>query len=74
MNVVSQQQVVTLSGEAVDMSKWKGTVSGALTGSPGETYSLSDAEIAVAAAQSGSFDFLNRPEEDLYTLEDGQEV
>jgi FixJ family two-component response regulator len=75
MNIISQQRSVMESGEAVGMTVWKTQwFAPLLTISPGETYSLSDAEIAVAAAQSGSFDFLNRPEENIYTLEDGQEL
>ncbi|MCD4699810.1 MAG: hypothetical protein K8R91_04475 [Phycisphaerae bacterium] len=74
MNTVLEQQVVTIPGEAVDASTWEMVVCGTFTSSPGASNSMSDDEIAAAAAQSGSFDFLNRPKEDLYTLEDGQEV
>ncbi len=77
MNVISQQQAIMESGEVVDTTVWtvwKPLLCAPLIGLPGAVNSLSDAEIAAAAAQSGSFDFLNRPEENIYTLEDGQEL
>lgn len=33
---------------------------------------MSDAEVLLAAEQTGSFDFLNDSSEDIYTLEDGE--
>ncbi len=33
---------------------------------------MDDAEILLAAEQTGSFDFLHEPSEDIYTLEDGE--
>jgi len=33
---------------------------------------ISDAEVLLAAEQTGSFDFLNDSSEDIYTLEDGE--
>ncbi|HAO20649.1 MAG TPA: hypothetical protein DCQ37_09380 [Desulfobacteraceae bacterium] len=33
---------------------------------------MDDAEILFAAEQTGSFDFLHEPSEDIYTLEDGE--
>ncbi len=32
---------------------------------------MNDEEIILAAEKAGTFDFLNEPEEDIYTLEDG---
>jgi len=33
---------------------------------------MSDAELLLAAERAGSFDFLNDPSEDVYTLADGE--
>lgn len=61
----------------MDKRTRKKDVSGTLASLPGIARSLSDAEVAVAVAQSGSFNFLDHldhPEEDVYTLEDGREA
>ena len=58
----------------MDRSTQKKVVSGTLTSLPGNERSLPDAEVSVAVTQSGSFDFLSHPEEDVYTLEDGREA
>lgn len=64
-------ETATLGGTPV---VWKVVVLGTMTGSPGAGRTLSDADMAAAAAQSASFDFLRDPEEDIYTLDDGREV
>jgi predicted DNA-binding antitoxin AbrB/MazE fold protein len=35
---------------------------------------LASSLIAQAAEQAGSYDFLRHPDEDIYTLEDGEEI
>lgn len=35
---------------------------------------MSDEEVLLVAEQSGSFDFLNDPSEDIYTLQDGEPI
>ncbi len=37
-----------------------------------ENTELSDTEILLAAEQTGSFDFLHEPSEDIYTTDDGE--
>ena len=72
MNVPVAQEPTRVPGKAV---VWRvETFYASMTASPGAANSLSDAELAGAVAQSGAFKFLEHPEEDIYTLNDGREV
>lgn len=53
---------------------WNVVIHGSMSGSPGAVRTLSDGELATAAAESGAFRFLEHPDEDIYSLEDGREV
>jgi hypothetical protein len=37
-------------------------------------FEMSDCEFRILAFHSGTYDFWNAPEEDIYTLEDGEPV
>jgi len=66
-----EPSVARIPGKTIE---WSVTVHAPMTGIQGGATSLTDAELAAAAAQSGTFGFLAHPEEDIYTLEDGRGV
>lgn len=71
MTTATEPSVARIPGKTVE---WSVTVHAPMTGIHRGARSLTDTELAAAAAQSGTFQFLEHPKEDIYSLEDGRGV